>query len=287
MKGGSATMHSVFVDLGFMRIHWYGVMMAMGFLATLGNWIWLGRRKHRDAAFCSDLLFWVMIAGIGGARLAYVFENLSLYADSPLSVLAVWEGGLVFYGGFVGAALALVVISRVRGVPLPDLVDFTLTSVPLAHGIGRIGCFLNGCCFGKRCDHWMGVRFPALSAPWWAQQDLAHMPRQYELDALVAAMPRSLPVHPVQLYEAFGNVIIYVSVVWLYRRQRSPGWVTALYLVLYGSLRYVVEIFRGDRGERLDVGGFSIAQSLSGILILTGVVMFAVLYRRRHRMDAA
>jgi len=275
-KNTRGTMQPVFIELGTLRIHWYGVMMALAFLAALLNWIVLGKRAGRSPAFCSDLLFWIMLSGIGGARLAYVLENWHAFTDAPWRMLAVQEGGLVFYGGVAGAAVALVVIARIRREQLAALVDFTITSVPLAHLLGRVGCFLNGCCYGNRTASRLGVRFPALSPAWWSQQTIQTMPRQRELEAMVEAMPRSLPVHPVQLYEAAGNLVLYLVILVIFRRRHRPGRVTAAYLTGYAILRFTVECFRGDHAERVAVVGLSIAQGVSLILALAGVVLLVL-----------
>ncbi len=271
-------MQPLFLDLGAVRIHWYGVMMALAFLAALANWVLLGRRHGRSAAFCSDLLFWIMLSGIAGARLAYVLEHWQVYAANPLQFFAIQQGGLVFYGGFTGAAIAVVLLARRHHEPLIELIDFTVTSVPLAHAFGRVGCFLNGCCYGRITEACCGVRFPALSHAWWAQQPLQTEPRRHELDAMIAAMPRSLPVHPVQLYEAVGNVALYLLVLWIYRHQARPGFVTAIYLMCYAIFRFAVEGLRGDRAERLGVFfGLSIAQGISILLLLLGAGLLVVL----------
>ncbi len=269
-------MQPIFMELGSFRIHWYGVMMALAFLASLLNWIALGKRTGRTPAFCSDLLFWIMLAGIGGARVAYVLENWHDFSGTPWRMLAVQEGGLVFYGGFAGAAVALVIIARIRREHLASLVDFTLTSVPLAHLLGRIGCFLNGCCYGNRTASRLGVRFPALSPAWWSEQSIATMPRQRELDAMVEAIPLSLPVHPVQLYEAVGNLVLYLVVLAVFRRRHRPGRITAVYLTGYAILRFAVEFVRGDHAERVTAAGLSIAQVVSLILALAGLVLLAM-----------
>jgi phosphatidylglycerol:prolipoprotein diacylglycerol transferase len=273
-------MKSLFLDLGFIRIHWYGVMMAAAFLAALINWTWLGRNRGKPAAFCSDLLFWVMLSGILGARVAYVLEHWGEYAADPVSMLFIQQGGLIFYGGLIGSAIAVVVLARIRRMPLAELTDFTLTSVPLAHAFGRIGCFLNGCCYGCACEAWYAVRFPALSPPWWGQQQLAHTPRGDALADLVARMPRATPVHPVQLYEAVANLAIYAVLVWVFRRRRAPGHVLAAYLLLYPPVRVLMEMFRGDRGERLAWHGYSIGQVMSGVAFGVGVGVAVALWRR-------
>jgi phosphatidylglycerol---prolipoprotein diacylglyceryl transferase len=256
-------MHAICFKLGALTIHWYGVFMALGFLAGLANWVWLGRGRGRNAAFASDLLFWIMVFGLLGARVAYVLTNLSSYAARPYAVFFVHEGGLVYYGGFIGVALALPVFARRRGVSVLALYDFVVTSLPLAHALGRIGCFLNGCCFGRPWGGCAAVRFPHGTLPWWAHVDAGLIPRT----ALCSAA-----VHPVQLYEAACNLLLYGLLVALYRRRPRDGMLTALYLVLYPAARFGLEALRGD--ARPTWASLSLGQWISLALMLTGLAVW-------------
>jgi phosphatidylglycerol---prolipoprotein diacylglyceryl transferase len=255
-------MHAICFKLGALTIHWYGVCMALGFLAGLANWIWLGCVRGRNAAFASDLLFWVMVAGLLGARTAYVLTNLSSFAGRPYAVFFFHEGGLVYYGGFIGAAVALPVFARLRGLSVLALYDFVVTSVPLAHALGRIGCFLNGCCFGRPWDGCVAVRFPDGTLPWWAHVEAGWIPRT----AL-----RSAAVHPVQLYEAAFNLLLYGLLVVGYRRRPRDGMLTALYLFLYPAARFGFELLRGD--TRPAWAGLSLGQWTSIALVLAGLAV--------------
>jgi len=269
-------MHPDFISFGPFSIHTYGVMMALGFLAGLGNWVLLGRRDGRSPQFCTDLMFWVMVAGLAGARTAYVLENWPAYAADPLSIIRVDQGGLVFYGGFAAAGAAVVMFARRHREPLAGLFDFVVTSVPLAHALGRIGCFLNGCCFGSCTAAATRVAFPRHSIPWTSQV------REGLIDGNATA---SLPVHPVQLYEAAFNFAVYGLLVWLFRRKLRAGMVTAIYLVLYAIGRFSLEFVRGDRGERLAVQQFSIGQFVSLLVLAAGVALLAVLARAHMKAD--
>jgi len=265
-------MHSVLFEIGRLTIHWYGVMMAVGFLVGLMNWIVLGRSRGRDTQFCADLMFWIMISGILGARLAYVFENWSEYAAAPWTVLRLDEGGLVFYGGFAAAGVAILLFARQRKVRFLPLLDFVMTTVPLSHAFGRIGCFLNGCCFGSCTSLPLAIRFPKGAPPW-----TAHL----QAGLIDATAPASRGVHPVQLYEASYNLLIYGLLVWVFRRSPRTGLVSAVYLLLYAAGRFTLEFFRGDRGDRVAVGAFSIGQFISLVLFLVGLTVLTWLLLRR------
>lgn len=271
----NAAMHPDLISIGPITLHTYGVMMALGFLAGLGTWIWLGRREGYSAQFCTDLMFWVMVSGIIGARAAYVLENWQSYAEAPMTILRVDQGGLVFYGGFVAAGAAIVMFARSHRSSLIGLFDFVVTAVPLSHALGRIGCFLNGCCFGALASPSCGgVQFPKSSIPWFSQ---------IHAGLISADASASLPVHPVQLYEAGFNLMVYGLLVWLFRRRLRPGMVTAVYLMLYAMGRFMLERWRGDRGERLAVGMLSIGQFVSILVFAFGLSMLVVLLTRRPK----
>lgn len=254
-------MHPIFLQLGPLTIHWYGVFMALAFLTGFASWVAVGRREGRNAQFVSDLIFWVMVAGILGGRVAYVVADLPYFLANPTHILAIWEGGLIYYGGFIGAILAVFIFGRRRHIPLRVLLDFSITSLPLAHAIGRIGCFLNGCCFGDLCSRWPAIAFPAASAPWSRHLDLGLITRDAAL---------SLPVHPVQLYEAIWNLAIYPILLLLFRYRRRDGLVTGAYFILYPLGRFLLEFLRGT--ERLHAGPISAAQAISLGLMAIGLL---------------
>jgi phosphatidylglycerol:prolipoprotein diacylglycerol transferase len=261
-------MHPDFMSIGPLTIHSYGVMMALGFVAGLANWIWLGKRQGHSVQFCTDLMFWVMVAGIVGARIAYVMENWSYYAADPASIIRVDQGGLVFYGGFVAAGGAVVLFAKRHQVGLIRLFDLVVTSVPLAHALGRVGCFLNGCCFGRCTTARLHVAFPAHSIPWLSQL------RAGQIEDTAAS---SLPVHPVQLYEAGFNLTVYALLVWLFHRRLRTGVITAVYLMLYAIGRFTLEFMRGDRADRVAVEQLSIGQFVSLVVFAVGLILLLVL----------
>lgn len=211
-------------------------MMALGFLAALVNWTLLGRKEGRDSAYCSDLLFWIMLSGIAGARIAYVAANMPDFIDQPLSIIRIDQGGLIYYGGFLAAGIAIVVFAKIRGEKISGLFDFVITAVPLSHAFGRVGCFLNGCCFGKPAAGWPGG------------------------------------VLPVQLFEAAFNICLYAALMLFYRHRKNNGTVLAIYLLTYPIGRFLFEFLRGD--ERLRVGVMSVAQIVSTGLFLLGLAVF-------------
>jgi phosphatidylglycerol:prolipoprotein diacylglycerol transferase len=264
-------MHPVLFRIGGFTINWYGVLMALGFGAGLWNWTRLGRREGRDYAFCADFLFWVMAAGLIGARTAYVLANLGEFRDEPWTVFFIHRGGLVFYGGFLAAVPAVAVFAKRRGERPLALMDFAVTSVPLAHALGRVGCFINGCCFGGIHRGLLSVRYPDGSYPLWYHMSLGLVGREERW---------SLPVHPVQLYEAAFDLALYALLVLVYRRRTRDGRVGALYLLVYPAGRFALEFLRGD--ERIRWMGLTVAQLVCLGLWAAGAALWAAGRRARE-----
>jgi len=254
-------MHPIAFKLGALSIHWYGVMVALGFLA--GLWT-AGRRGLRGGIAAEkiiDLGPWLIVGAIAGARALYVASYWQeVFAGRPVwEIFAVWKGGLVYYGGLMGATLGCVVYSRLKKLPLWKVADILAPSIALGYVFGRIGCLLNGCCYGRACDLPWAIRFPAgnaLNAP-------------------------TDPVHPTEVYDSLLNLGLYGALAWLYRRRKFDGQVFAVYLVSYAVLRSLVEMFRGDYPERQHyLGGWATPAHLVSILILAaGLVLLAVLPR--------
>ncbi|HOW96691.1 MAG TPA: prolipoprotein diacylglyceryl transferase [Kiritimatiellia bacterium] len=245
-------MDPVCFTLGGRPIYWYGVFMALAFLAAVTHWNWLGRRQQRPPGFGSELAFWIMLAGIVGSRVAYVFSEIDEFRGRWLDVVRVDQGGLIFYGGFLGAILAVWFLAWRRGEPFWALSDFTISALPLGHALGRVGCFLNGCCYGR-----------PTGAPW-------------------ACASHDALRHPTQLYEAAANLLIYGVLLRALRGgavKDRPGRLTGLYLMLYPPVRFAVEFLRGD--PRMRWAGLSVAQWMSLAMFLLGAALWAGWPRRR------
>ena len=260
-------MDPVFIEIFGRPIYWYGVMTALGFLAAVAHWAWLGRNEPRPEGIASELGIWVMVGGILGARIAYIAANFDQqFRHNLLDVVRIDKGGLVYYGGFIGATLGIMLLARLRRQPLWDFGDFVITAVPLGHAIGRIGCFLNGCCYGK----------PS-ALPWAIHRHPLAEGGHAELNA--AGL-----VHPTQLYECAFNVAVYLLLLRQYRRKRRDGTVFALYLILYPSGRFLLEFARGD--PRMQWMGLTVAQGLSLVLLAVGCALWFLLPERPQADDA-
>ncbi len=217
-------------------------MMASAFLISILHLTLLGRRDGRTFAMVSDLAFWVMISGVIGARMAYILANLPEFQAAPLEIFRVDHGGLIFYGGFLGAIAAIIIFARVKKQKIMPFLDFVATALPLGQAFGRIGCLLNGCCYGVPCH-----------LPW---------------SVNIAGAQR----HPTQLYETLYCAALYLTLLFCYRRNMKPGRIAALYLFLYPVGRFMIEFLRGD--ERQQLLGLTVAQAASLLFVAAGLLLW-------------
>jgi phosphatidylglycerol:prolipoprotein diacylglycerol transferase len=224
-------------------VHSYGLAIAVGFAVGVVLAAREARRAGLDAGSMLDLLFWILVSGVLGSRLAFVLlhagDYLALCRQGGLSgcaaPLKLWEGGLVYYGGALAATGAVALFARRKGWRFGTVADVLAPALALGHAVGRLGCFFAGCCFGKP---WAaGVKFPPGSV---AFDDLARA-GALAADALVTP-----PLHPTQLYEAAGELLIFFLLLRARGRQRFAGALALLYAATYAGLRFLVEIFRGD-----------------------------------------
>ncbi len=258
-------MHPIAFKLGSLDIYWYGVMVALGFVVGL----WLAtRRGLRDGIppeRIADLGTWLIIGTLVGARALYVLTYWhESFADKPFwEIFAVRNGGLVFYGGLIGATLAGGLFVWRKKLPFWKTADTIAPSAALGFAIGRVGCLLNGCCFGQVCHLPWAIRFPYDSAAW--QQQLQQ--------GLIRTTDPALPVHPTEAYDALWAFALYLVLAWLYRRKKFDGQVFAVFLAGYAVMRSVVEAFRGDYTPVHIHGPFTPAQLVSLGVFAAAVVM--------------
>ena len=263
-------MHPIICKIGPLTVYSYGVMMA---IAVMVCSFFLSkdaaRTLHLQPEVIFDFAFWVMCAGILGARIFYVLLNLDYFLNDPWEIVKIQNGGLAWQGGLVGGTIAGIFFIRKNALPFWDTLDVAAPYIALGHAIGRIGCFLNGCCFGKEVS-W-GIYFPAYHAR----------------------------LHPTQLYESASLLLIFFilknyqkvsntptnsflsvdsSKFKEINRQKQncrgtkpPGKVFVLYLILASLERFVVEFFRADHTTTFL--GLSIFQGLS--LVVVAVALYA------------
>lgn len=243
----------VAISLGPVSIHWYGLMYLIGFLLffMLGRYrIKYGPKTVVTNELLDDILFYGMLGVIIGGRLGHVlFYQFGYYLENPLSIFAIWEGGMSFHGGFLGVIVAMVILARKHGVHWLNITDFGVPLVPLGLGAGRIGNFINGELWGRPTDVSWGMVFPYVD---------------------------DLPRHPSQLYQFFLEGIVLFLLVWIYSSKSRPmGAVTGMFMIGYGVVRSIAEFFRepteGFMG--LLTFGVSMGQWLSIPMIMAGAAL--------------
>jgi phosphatidylglycerol:prolipoprotein diacylglycerol transferase len=285
LAGGAAALWRAGLLDGELRLplHSYGLFIASAFLVG----IWLAqreaRRRGQNPEEIADLAFWILVAALAGSRVFFILVNLGDYfgpgsgfVETPFGriprVLALWEGGLVFYGGFIGAALAAWWYMRRHRMPFLAHADTLIPSLAFGHFLGRLGCFCAGCCWGEVAGSHLpfAARFPPASLAYKTFAVREH-PEQF----LAADRLTTLPLHPVQLYESFGELALFLVLVLLVRpRKRFHGQVLASWLLMYAVLRTVVELFRGDV-ERGVIAGLGVGQWTSLAIFGVGALVWA------------
>ena len=246
-------MNKVAFNLGGFPIYWYGILIALGFLAGL----WTAARRGTRAGLPGDAIVdlgpWLVGGALVGARALYVISYWDeQFAHRPFTeVFMLRQGGMVYYGGFIGAVLTAILYLQIKGLPLWKVGDVLAPSIPLGQAFGRFGCFLNGCCYGRPCDLPWAVHYPT--------EHLAH----------------GSGVHPTQLYESVLCLGLYGGLAWLLPRKKFDGQVFASYLIAYAILRSFVELFRGDYEVRYAGGLLTPAHLLSmGVLAVGGLLFW-------------
>jgi phosphatidylglycerol:prolipoprotein diacylglycerol transferase len=217
-------MSPILFRLGGLEIYAYGFFIALGFIAGLVLAALKARRAGIPFECVVEIFFYTVFSAIIGSRILFVLINFDSYREDLLQVFKIWEGGLVFYGGLILAAGIAIGYMKWHRLPIWKLADLFSPSIALGLIFGRIGCFLAGCCYGKET-----------SLPW----------------GIVFTTPNSLallnvPLHPTQLYEAAGGLIIFFFLNWMAKRKTFEGQIFWLFLLLYSIARFLIEILRDD-----------------------------------------
>ncbi len=216
------------IRIGDFTIHTYGIMVALGLLASYLSVLYFSKKEKLEQAYVENLFIFTILGGIVGARIAYVLEHSEEF-HSFTDVIAVWNGGIDWFGAFIGGAVILIFLIRKYKLPILKIGDIAGVSVVLGHGFGRIGCTCAGCCYGKPVPedspfHNIGIVFP---------------------DNPDTVAPSGIPLYPTQPAEALGNFLIFFILFIIYRKKRFDGEIFSLYLILYGLERFLLEFWRG------------------------------------------
>jgi phosphatidylglycerol:prolipoprotein diacylglycerol transferase len=235
-------------------------MVALGFIAGLWTASRRGLREGIKPEQVQDVGLWLIVGTLVGARTLYVITFWrEQFADNLIEIIMIQHGGLVYYGGLIGATLAGILYARSKKLPVWKMSDVLAPSIALGYAFGRVGCLLNGCCYGRACTLPWAISYPP--------GNVAHAP--------------TTPVHPTQIYESLLSLCLYAALAWLYRRKKFDGQVFGAYLISYAILRSFVEMFRGDYPVYQHyLGGWATpAQVVSIAILLAGVGLLVFLRR--------
>lgn len=255
----------------------YGFMLLIA--VSSGTW-WAARRAQREnlpSEKIWDLAFCLLMSGIAGARLFYlvqyhdrVFKNVSTVPEFLNAVLNLSNGGIVLYGGLIAAAVGFFVFSNANRIRPLALLDIITPSIFLGIAFGRIGCFLNGCCYGDETTLPWGVQFPRESAAFNA------LVEKKQLNETALCTPK---LHPTQIYSAVDGFVLAALTAWYFRRRRRNGEVFAIGLLIYPITRFLIEFIRGDEPGLFGTR-FTISQWISAAMFLVAIGYMVWLSRR-------
>ncbi|HNX81661.1 MAG TPA: prolipoprotein diacylglyceryl transferase [Candidatus Omnitrophota bacterium] len=235
-------MHPVICSIGPFTIYSYGLMVALAFLAGVTMAQFLAKKRGLNTDFIYNLCFLGLLTGIIGARILYVIEHFDLFRAHFLEIIMLQHGGLSWFGGLsVGFISALVYIKHKKQA-LGPILDCLAPALALAHAIGRIGCFLNGCCFGKESSY--GILFPG----------------------------HAKPLIPTQLYSAGILLIVCGILLYLQSKPHRPGRIFCIYVLLYSAKRFCIEFWRGDNYPFFM--GLTLFQTMSLVFFIGAVIWF-------------
>lgn len=257
-------------------IYGFGIMLVMAFI--FAPWLawWRARREGLDGDLVLDLGFWIFVAGLVGARVFYCVEYWGRDIHNLMDAFQYWKGGIVYYGGVVGAAVGFFAFRWFYPFPIRPYIDVIAPSIALGTAFGRIGCFLNGCCYGDRCQWPWAVTFPAYSSAWW---------HHFNEGLISRATAASLPVHPTQLYSSLDGLILLALVSAYYPLRKRDGEVMGLLAITYPITRFLIERLRDDEGVAF--AGLTISQAISVVLLAVGLCYWAWLRTLPERASNA
>ena len=252
-------------------VYWYGIFTALGFMMGY-IFLMINRRfttmsKEQPA----NLVILAAVAGIVGARIFYVvqFWDKQFANQHWTSVFRIDQGGQVFYGGFILASIAIMIYCKIKKINALSVFDILTPSLAIGHAFGRIGCFINGCCYGRPTECSFGVKYAKGSFAFEKYHNV-------------------IAIHPVQMYEALANLVFF-GLFMITLRKLKRGYTVGIYLITYAIFRYIMEAyFRGDHKE-LVTGEFTKSEIVAMVIIPLGiaVMIFSYYYNKRNPATAA
>ncbi len=264
-------MYPILFEIGPLSVRTYGLLLAVSFLVGIILALRRARARGLNQNKMINMSLLIMLAGIVGARIMYVIPHWNEFSANPLDIISPFQSsgsigltGLTMYGGFIAAVLVSILYLRVNGLSVWKACDAFAPSIALGIGISRVGCFMNGCCFGLPTESALGVVFPAFSAAGSFYPD-AHL-------------------HPAQLYNAVLGFGLFGLLLWLDRKPRFDGFIFAVLLISEPITRFFVDLFRYYESSMTlgSLGGvaLSVNQGISIVLVGMGLLLLGWLRNR-------
>jgi len=266
-------MYRILFTIGTFPIYSYGVMIALAFITAILLAMKEAKRYGEDPERILDISLYVILGALIGGRLGYILTYLDYYMKNPVKILYFRQGGLSFLGGFLVAYFLCWLYVKRTKISFWKYADIAAPSVAIGIGIGRIGCFLNGCCFGVVSENY-GIKFPSL-----------HMPPVYlqQLnDGLIASgSSYTLPVIPTQLYSSLcDGFLIFFILHWMKKYRKYDGFLMLNFFILYSISRFTVEFFRFYENNYKVFNLLTITQTILLGVVLVSLVSMNILKKK-------
>ncbi|MGB2600143.1 MAG: prolipoprotein diacylglyceryl transferase [Candidatus Omnitrophota bacterium] len=236
-------MHRILFEIGPFTVYSYGLTVAAGFLLSSVMVLYDSEKfgLSKDSVF--DCLIAILAGGIIGGRLLFVAINWQEYAQHPVRIFMLTEGGMAFHGSLAGAVICGGAVARIKKLPFWKTADLVAPYIALGQAVGRIGCLLNGCCYGKAIIGGMGIVFPG----------------------------ETIMRVPTQIYSSVFLLFLYVVLIELRQRRKFDGFVFSMYVIFYAAFRFFIEFYRGDTPPVFF--DLTLAQIISIAMFICGLIM--------------
>lgn len=245
------------ISIGNFFLPTYGVLVALGFITGLWITVRLAKRVGLPAEAITNLAIYCALAGLAGAKLFMFLFNFRDYWNDPRSIftLSTLQAAGVYQGGFLLALVVAILYMRQVHLPAWETFDVFAPGIALGHAVGRIGCLAAGCCWGTECHLPWAITFTNPDAN------------------QLTGVPLNVPLHPTQIYESIAEALIFTFLFFRFKKPHAPGDIFGLYLILYSSVRFVVEFVRNH--EQGLVLGLSLTQWISLATLAAGIWLVA------------
>ena len=265
-------MYRILFTIGSFPIYSYGVMIALAFITAILLAMKEAKKYGENPERVLDISLYVILGALIGGRLGYILQYLDYYLKNPLKILYFRQGGLSFVGGFLVAYFLCWLYVKRTKISFWKYADITAPSIAIGLGIGRIGCLLNGCCFGVVSENY-GIKFPSLHMPPVYLQQLK--------DGLIASgSAYTLPVIPTQLYSSLYGFLIFFILLWMKKYKKYDGFLMLNFFILYSISRFTIEFFRFYENNYKIFNLLTITQTILIGVILVSLVFMNILKKK-------